>query len=133
VYRRLADEGLTSVLGCEVPEMLRHDDDLWAIEMSIVKPPFVLDFAGPYLDVPPDYPDAVLADWDREKADQFGSHWPMVQAVLRALEAHGVFLLDVSPGNIRVDEPPRGGRPITDRNAEDLDPPGSPIVVRIGA
>jgi hypothetical protein len=103
VYLRLADEGVTSISNCRVPRMLRHDDELWVIEMSIVKPPYVLDFAGAYLDEPPDYSEDILAEWDAEKREQFGSQWPRVQAVLRALEKHGVYLVDVNPGNIRVE------------------------------
>jgi hypothetical protein len=46
VYRRLAEVGLTSVQGCTVPEMIRSDDELWIIEMTVVTPPYLLDFAG---------------------------------------------------------------------------------------
>jgi hypothetical protein len=101
VYRRLADEGVDSVLGFDVPRMLNSDDGLWVIEMTIASPPFVLDFAGAYLDEPPDYPEDVLAEWDQEKREQFGERWPTVQAILRRLQGFGVFLADVTPNNIR--------------------------------
>jgi len=35
---------------------VRFADDLLAIEMTIVTPPFILDFAGAYLDPAPDFP-----------------------------------------------------------------------------
>lgn len=101
VYRRLADEGVDSVLGFDVPRLLKSDDELWVIEMTIASPPFVLDFAGAYLDEPPDYPEDVLAEWDREKREQFGDRWPTVQAILRRLQGFGVFLADVTPNNLR--------------------------------
>ena len=101
VYRRLADEGVESVLDFRVPRMLDCDDDLWVIEMTIVTPPFVLDFAGAYLDAPPDYSAEVLGDWEQEKREQFGQDWPTVQAILRRLQGFGVFLADVTPNNIR--------------------------------
>jgi hypothetical protein len=101
VYRRLADDGVESVLGFDVPRMLNCDDELWVIEMTIASPPFVLDFAGAYLDEPPDYPTEVLAEWEQEKREQFGDRWPTVQAVLRRLQGYGVFLADVTPNNIR--------------------------------
>jgi hypothetical protein len=101
VYRRLAEEGVKSVLDFRVPRMLNSDDELWVIEMTVVSPPFVLDFAGAYLDEPPDYPDDVLAEWDQEKREQFGERWPTVQAILRRLQGFGVFLADVTANNIR--------------------------------
>jgi hypothetical protein len=103
VYRRLAEEGVSAILTCRVPRMLRCDE-LWVIEMSIVTPPYVLDFAGAYLDEPPDFSEEALAEWDAEKREQFGSRWPKVQAVVRDLETHGVYVVDVNPGNVRVAE-----------------------------
>ena len=84
--------------------MLRHDDDLWVIEMTVVTRPFVLDFAGAYLDWPPDFSEEVLADWRAEKQEQFGPRWAEVQAILRSLEGYGVFMVDVNPGNISFGE-----------------------------
>jgi hypothetical protein len=103
VYRRLSEESITSVSGCAVPEVLRHDDELLAIEMSIVTPPFLLDFAGAYLDQQPDYSEEVIAEWLSEKAEQFGERWPKVQSILRQLERIGIYLADVNPGNIRFE------------------------------
>jgi hypothetical protein len=100
VYLRLRANGLTAVRGCNVPELVRFDDELWVIEMTVVTRPFVLDFAGAYLDTPPDFPDEVLADWRAEKQEQFGPRWADVQAILRSLEGSGVFLIDVNPGNV---------------------------------
>ena len=101
VYRRLADEGIDSILGFDVPRLLNADDELWVIEMTIASPPFVLDFAGAYLDEPPDYPEDVWAEWEQDKRDQFGDRWPTVQAILRRLQGFGVFLADVTANNIR--------------------------------
>lgn len=104
VYRRLARHGVTAVRGFHVPRLLHHDDALWVIEMTIVSRPFVLDFAGAYLDRPPDFSQEVLADWQAEIAERFEHRLPEVQAVLRALEALGVHLTDVNPGNIAFDD-----------------------------
>lgn len=59
VYLRLAEEHIDQVRGCTVPELLGHDDDLWIVEMTLVAPPYLLDFAGAFLDLPPDEPDEV--------------------------------------------------------------------------
>src|SRR5258706_15218578 len=53
VYLRLRQACLVEILGFNVPKLIRFDDELLAIEMSIVSRPFVLDFAGAYLDQPP--------------------------------------------------------------------------------
>src|SRR5262245_51025638 len=53
VYLRLQELEVRTVAGCRVPQLLRYDDDLWVIEMTIVKRPFALDFAGAFLDEPP--------------------------------------------------------------------------------
>ncbi len=100
VYLRLREHHVTQVQECLVPQMVAFDDDLWVIEMSVVSRPFLLDFAGAYLDQPPTFSEEVLADWHAEKQEQFGPHWPKVQAILAVLEGYGVFMIDVNPGNI---------------------------------
>ena len=64
VYRRLRDFEVTHVAGHRVPILIDFDDELLAIEMTIVGPPFCLDFGGAYLDRPPDYSPEVWADWE---------------------------------------------------------------------
>lgn len=100
VYLRLKEHGVVEVLGFNVPRLLRFDDELFVIEMEIVSPPFVLDFAGAYLDTPPDYPEDVLEEWRAEKTEQFGERWPEVKRVMSEFRALGIFLADVKPGNI---------------------------------
>ena len=100
VYERLSGSGITTVLGFSVPQRIGYDDDLHVIEMTIVERPFVLDFAGAYLDARPEFPKDVWDDWEADKREQFGERWPKVQAILDEFEAMGIYLLDVSPGNI---------------------------------
>jgi hypothetical protein len=100
VYLRLRANGVTAVRGCNVPELIAFDDELWALQMTVVARPFVLDFAGAFLDQPPNFPDEVLAEWQAEKQEQFGPRWGEVQAILRFLEGYGVFMIDVNPGNV---------------------------------
>jgi hypothetical protein len=100
VYLRLKEHDVTTVYGCRVPQLLRFDDRLWVVEMTIVKRPFVLDFAGAYLDWRPDFSEEVMAEWHAEKQEQFGKRWTDAQAVLWGLEKFGVFMVDVNPGNI---------------------------------
>ncbi len=101
-YQRLGRTAITTVLGFNVPQLLGFDDDLRVLEMTIVKRPFVLDFAGAYLDAQPEFPADVWADWEAEKQEQFEGRWPLVQKVLAVFEELGIYLLDVSPSNIAL-------------------------------
>ena len=71
VYYRLQDLNITHVAGHRIPIMTGSDDDLLAIEMTIVSPPFCLDFGGAYLDRPPDYSAEVWEDWREMKSEAF--------------------------------------------------------------
>jgi len=99
-YERLRSLEVSKVSGFSVPELLRVDDELQVIEMTIVQRPFVLDFAAAYLDVRPEFPDEVWAEWEADKREQFEEHWPKVRAILDAFEAFGIYLTDISPANI---------------------------------
>ena len=100
VYKRLGEAGISTFFGFQVPELFRADDNLHIIEMSIVTRPFVLDFAGAYLDAPPDFPNETWLAWEAEKREQFEDRWPMVQQILGALEELDIHMVDVSPSNI---------------------------------
>jgi len=97
---RLQQLEVTEILGSHVPILLNFDDNLAVIEMSIVTRPFVLDFAGAYLDQAPEFSEEVLSDWRAEKEEQFGSRWSDAESILRQLESFGIHMIDVNPGNI---------------------------------
>jgi len=99
-YQRLESLCVTTVLGFNVPQLLRFDDELRVLEMTIVKRPFILDFAGAYLDRRPEFSPDVWVQWEVEKREQFEGHWPTVEKILSEFEAMGVYLLDASPANI---------------------------------
>jgi hypothetical protein len=99
-YERLQAAAITQILGFHVPQLIRADDALRVIEMTIVTLPFVLDFASTSLDARPSFSDEIWAEWETEKREQFGDRWPKVQAVMDELEHLGIYLLDVSPRNI---------------------------------
>ena len=87
--------------GFHVPQLLQWDDDLLALEMTVVTPPFALDFAGAYLDILPELPNDVWEDWKRKNEEQFGDDWPEAQVILGELEELGIYMLDPSPSNFR--------------------------------
>jgi len=100
VYLRLTEHGISNIRGCAVPDLLAFDDELLVLEMTVVMRPFVLDFAGAYLDKPPDFPEEVMAEWRDEKKEQFEERWPEVQRILWFLQGLGIYVIDVTPNNI---------------------------------
>jgi len=90
-----------------VPQLLRIDEEFRAIEMTIVRSPFLLDFADARLDEAPDFSEDVLRQWEDEKAEIFGKRWSEVTCVLAALRAFDVYLLDINPRNISFPEETR--------------------------
>ncbi len=100
VYRRLVELQVELVDGFHVPRFIRSNDEWMAIEMTIVTKPYVLDFAGAYLDNKPEFSEEIWTDMEEKGRDNFGARWPTVQRILMEFEKFGVFLLDPSPSNI---------------------------------
>jgi hypothetical protein len=81
-YLLLHAAGITSIAGHKIPHFIRADDDLLAIEMTIVKPPFLLDFASAYPELEaPDFPEEIWENWRAEKAEQFGDRLRAARAL----------------------------------------------------
>ena len=99
-YQRFKNRRIKSILGFSVPELIGWNDDLWIIEMRIVTPPFILDFAKSYLDQPADYSAVTMAEWDEEGQERFEGRWPRVRSLLSALESFGIYYYDAKPANI---------------------------------
>ena len=99
-YQRLQTASVNQIQSLNVPQLLSWDDELLVIDMTIVTKPFLLDFAGATVGHRADFPDEVWREWEEEKREQFGDHWPFVQKVIAELEGFGIYLNDVSPSNI---------------------------------
>ena len=100
VYDRL--RSVPRLEGFNVPVMLRHDERWRAIEMGIVEPPYILDFAQACLDLPPDFSEEVWVETLRQWRKLYGEDWPRVQRLLTALEGRGIYYLDVHHRNIAL-------------------------------
>ena len=74
VYERLKDAAIFEIRAFRVPQLIAFDDELLALEMTVVKAPFVLDFAGAYLDFAPKFSDEIWQDWTRKNEEQFGAN-----------------------------------------------------------
>lgn len=104
-YVRLKSAGIRLVGKLNVPILVDYDDDLRAIEMTIVRPPYLLDFGKVYLDDPPPYWDdeQLMANFYEEKAPLFGKNWPRVLSAMASLRLHGIYYIDPRPQNISFD------------------------------
>ena len=82
--------------------LLDFDDHLLAIEMEIVRPPFLLDFGKVYLDRPPPYADdtQLMATAHAAGKELIGKRWSQVLRVLAALQRFGIYYVDPKPANI---------------------------------
>ena len=103
VFLRLQDLSIDNICGHRVPLLTDYDDDLLAIAMTVVSPPFCLDFGGAYLDQPPDYSPEVWDDWEDMKSMAFEDNWPHVKKILSTLQTMGIFVADVNPANIKFE------------------------------
>src|SRR5438128_1235687 len=54
-YRRLQERRVDNINGFHVPQLLSFDDELLGIEITIVAKPYLLDFAGAFLDRAPEF------------------------------------------------------------------------------
>ena len=100
-YLRLQERSIVDLQGFAVPILVDFDDTKQIVEMTVVFPPSILDFAKAYVDRPPDFSAEVLRDWREETADLFDTDRESVQNLLDALQSLGIFYFDAKPGNIR--------------------------------
>lgn len=106
VYLRLQEGGVTQIQGHNVPQFIGSDDELQILEISIVTPPYILDFAKAELDFPTEFPAEVMQERLEYWASLFEGRWPKVQAIMQELESrYGIFLLDPHPRNIAFADP----------------------------
>jgi hypothetical protein len=104
-YQIVRQRGIDQINGFQIPSLVRYDDQLLAIEMTIVKPPFLLDFAAAYsLDEYGhfEFSQEVIDERESHWAEVFGDRWPQVQTLCNAFtRENGLILLDLSPNNIK--------------------------------
>ena len=99
VYRRLAETNTHRLKGFTLPRMLHYDEDLLIVELSFVRPPYILDFGAAR--VSPRPPDFDLDRIEAEFARQHGRDWPDIRRLLEALMQLGIYYSDAHDQNIR--------------------------------
>jgi hypothetical protein len=99
-YVRLKSLELDTVGGLNFPQLLDHSDEFRIIEMTATKCPFLLDFAGAFLDEPPDFTSEAWEMRHQDLREWFEGDYPALLRVLQDLQIHGIHLTDVHTGNI---------------------------------
>lgn len=85
-----------------MPQLVDFNDNLLVLEIGIVTPPFILDFAKSWIDRQPDFTEETLADWEAAGVENFGAgRWGGVLSLLYGLRQFGIYYYDAKPANIR--------------------------------
>lgn len=103
-YIRLKECQLNQVGSFRLPRILNYDDAGLVLELSIVSPPFMLDFASAWLDEPPDFTQEIIEHWHKQIEERFEPRGGEVIAALHTLARRsGVYMLDANPNNIKFE------------------------------
>jgi len=105
-YRRFRTARVSKIHGFSVPHLIGNHDALWIIEMRIVTPPFILDFAKAWLDEPPEFEEGGWEQWYDEGREKFEANWDDAYALLCALKKYGIHYYDAKPANIMFPDSP---------------------------
>jgi hypothetical protein len=101
-YQRLYDHRVQSFMGFAIPTLMTYSSKLQVLEISIVKPPCMLDFAAATVDKPNDFSDEAMEIWWADVADAFGDDFGVAADVFWAMkEEHGIFYWDLKPRNLQ--------------------------------
>ncbi|HVT91062.1 MAG TPA: hypothetical protein VHD56_19575 [Tepidisphaeraceae bacterium] len=107
-YQVLRQLDIEEVNGFQIPGLIRFDDAFRSIEMSIVKPPFLLDFAASYTRLEYErfeFTQEVLDERESYWSDIFGPRWPIVRTTCDLFTREtGLILLDLSLNNIKFED-----------------------------
>ncbi|MEQ8846819.1 hypothetical protein [Botrimarina sp.] len=70
------------------------------LEITLVSPPYVIDFGKSYLDHPPEHSPETLAEHEADQIELWGEKIGEVNAILWRLERMGIYYTDATPRNI---------------------------------
>jgi|SRR3954469_1864853 hypothetical protein len=104
-YLRLTEHGVSQLQAgghqFNVPVLVHYDTADRLIEMSIVRPPFLLDFAGATIDDPSDFTAEALGEWWDQVASDFADDFPIARDVFWILvRKYGIYYWDLKPRNL---------------------------------
>jgi hypothetical protein len=90
-YERLMSHRVKEIDGLAVPSLIECNRDLQIIEMTLVHPPYLLDFGKAYIDEPSPYTPEQLHEWRRQWRQFFPrADTHRVYRVLGILKGYGI-------------------------------------------
>lgn len=104
-YLKLKERDIDEIAGFTVPRLIDFDPEFLVVEMSIVSPPYLLDFGKSWM-TRPDYTSEQWAEYEEEKSSLFDGNWELVQSALSALKKYGIWYIDPTPNNINCEKHP---------------------------
>ncbi|MBL8827833.1 MAG: hypothetical protein JNM18_12720 [Planctomycetaceae bacterium] len=105
-YQRLAEKGLRTLDGLYLAQLIDFDDELLVIELSIVSPPYLLDFGKAYLDCRAPYDEVQRTEYHDMIRDLFGDDYARVLRITRMLwHLCQIDYVDAKPANICLRKP----------------------------
>jgi hypothetical protein len=104
-YKILQEAKIVRIAGHQCPTLIRTDDVYLSIEMTVVRPPFIVDFVSAYTDEELEwlgFSEDVIAERHAFWQERFGERWPKVMQICGEFHrVTGLTLLDLSHNNIR--------------------------------
>jgi hypothetical protein len=106
VYSLRLNKDIRVVAGHNIPRLINIFPSLLVVEMTIVQPPFILDFAGAKLPREVlDFSEEVMDEHYERPRELFDGRWNEALLVVEMFRrATGYTLLDIHPGNIAFEE-----------------------------
>jgi hypothetical protein len=101
-YIRLRDCDATRIAGVALPELHEYDDVLLAIEMTVVAPPYCVDFASAIFDNPPDFNEDeghTFEDFIRDRFDERADE--ALAFYYELAQRTGIYLPDLHRDNLK--------------------------------
>ena len=92
-------------MGVTIPKLRYADEARALISIDIVRPPFLLDFAGVEF-VDPEFSEQTVIENHEDVELRFGKNAHLAFAIQHALLRFGIYYLDLRRGNLNLDGHP---------------------------
>jgi hypothetical protein len=100
-YLRLREQNVNSVGMFHIPELRNYDPEQLIIEISTVRPPYLIDFGKSHIDHTPDYDDEAWDMWRERLGQVFGDNAGVASQIFHQMvRKHGIYHLDLNPYNL---------------------------------
>lgn len=100
-YKMLRRHRITRIGGITIPKLHKEDFDRQLIQIDLVKPPYLLDFAGVRFS-DPKFPPETVRQIDEDIQLRFGRNAAFAYAVQHRLLQIGMYYLDLRPSNLNL-------------------------------